>query len=51
MTDAQFFTFLTLLIVLLVAIIITIIFQFNTSRYIIGKKFKLKNYFETTKPL
>ena len=48
MTDAQLYTFLTLFIILLVAIIITIIFQFNTSRYIIGKKFKLKNYFETT---
>lgn len=47
MTNQQFYIFLTLIIILIIAVIIVIFFQVNTSKYIIGKKFKLKNYLES----
>ncbi len=46
MTTEQFFIFLALMIVLLTGVILIFIFQCNTSKYIVGKKFKLKNYYE-----
>lgn len=46
MTDTQFYIFLSLAIVVVVAVVIIIVFQVNTSKYIVGKKFKLKNYYE-----
>ena len=44
MTDQQFYTFLILMIILIAFVITIIVFQINTSKYIIGKKFKLKNF-------
>lgn len=47
MTEKQFYILLVLLIVLLIVALIIILFQIKTSKFIVGKKFKLKNYNQT----